>query len=118
MRLYDSRPDYALLPDSKSLIARTSPEQLRLLEIGTRKEIRRFGKKGSLISCFVLSPDAKQLFAGGERETVLWDVDTGKLKWVMPSPHKSAKLLLSQDRRKLISWDGQNLSVVDSATGR
>jgi WD40 repeat protein len=73
----------AFLPDSKRILVQSADKTLRLFDVVTGKEIRRYGegndKDGLPVSSQCVSPDGRRFLTGGPGLTMrLWDVETGK----------------------------------------
>jgi WD40 repeat protein len=69
----------AVSPDSKALASGDSGGEVRLWDLGTGKEIRRF--QGSLqpVHALTFSPDGKTLFSAGNGQIIhCWEVATGR----------------------------------------
>jgi tetratricopeptide (TPR) repeat protein len=69
----------ALSRDGRHVLAGGDGNDLRLYEVETGKEIRRFLGHTHWVYAVALSPDGRQALSGGEEKTLrLWDVETGK----------------------------------------
>jgi RNA polymerase sigma factor (sigma-70 family) len=63
------------LPDGKSLLSASVEGEFRMWEVGTGKELRRFGGQLGELGRLALAPDGKTLLAlGGDRRLGVWDL--------------------------------------------
>ena len=68
----------ALTPDGR--FALTSGPAVRLWDLATGKEVRKFPGNQQVVTAVALSPDGRLALGGGLDGTVwLWDVQTGKI---------------------------------------
>jgi WD40 repeat protein len=71
----------AFTPDSKRLASGSFDKTARLWNVGSGKELRRYGGD-DLIRSLALSPDGKRLAGGTVKgEVRVWDEATGKQLW-------------------------------------
>src|SRR5262249_850962 len=69
----------AFLPDGQALVSSSWDGTLRLWEVPTARELRRFDANAGYVCPLALSGDGKLLLSGGnDRTTRLWDVRTGR----------------------------------------
>jgi RNA polymerase sigma factor (sigma-70 family) len=105
-------------PDAKTLATASGDGMLRVWEIATGKELRRW--HAGWVHSLAFSPDGKRLAsAGGDYTVHLWDAATGKELREHPGHRSGFELLtLSPDGRTLASagWDHE-VHVWDMATG-
>ena len=80
---------------------------LRLWDIETGKEVRRFEGVLYPIKGVAFSPDGKSIVAGGEDEMLgVWDVETGKLTSRFTPPENVGCVAFSPDGSKLACGQG------------
>jgi RNA polymerase sigma factor (sigma-70 family) len=111
-------------PDSKRLaVCSTEPDKrgrqtvIRLLELATGKEIKRFplGTERWYFS-LAFSPDGKALACGFSDDGFVMDCSTGRVLYhLKESP---ARLSFSRDGKTLLASSGQRVRLWDAATGK
>jgi serine/threonine protein kinase/tetratricopeptide (TPR) repeat protein len=101
----------AFTPDSRRVLAGGDDNGLRLYEVETGKEVRRFTGHTHWVYVVALSSDGRRALSGGADRTLRWwDVETGKE--VRVTPHAVAV------RVAAFSPDGRRALSVESARGR
>ena len=112
-------------------VAAAAGVSLRLWDVATGQEVRRFGGHSAAVRCLAFSTDGKWLFSGGDDKTIrVWDVPLGKevqrlarhtgaVTCLATSP--DGAWLLSGGRDGMLQrWDlrsGQVAGQIDSAGG-
>jgi WD40 repeat protein len=102
----------AFSPDGRRALSCGDDATLRLWNIETGKEIRRFEHNPSDgFTSEAFSPDGRYALSGGDQGVRLWDVDTGKLLRQFKG-HTSyvENVAFTPDGRYALSagWDGDN----------
>jgi WD40 repeat protein len=96
----------AFCPDGKTLASAGGFEEspIRLWDVRTGKEVRRFGPRGLHVSCLRFAPDGRTLLAAGSGEVWCWEVATGRQCFQLPrEPFGLGRLALSPDGKTLIA---------------
>ncbi|HVK13770.1 MAG TPA: hypothetical protein VM597_33820, partial [Gemmataceae bacterium] len=76
----------ALSPDGKRIAVYSSGQTIRILDVATGAELRRFPLREALRSPQVLfTPDGKQLLTTGYNGVNVWDAETGRLSFSINS---------------------------------
>ena len=103
----------ALSPDGKRVAIASSGQTVRILDVATGAELRRYPLRESLRTPELLfTPDGKQLVTSGYNGVNLWDADSGRLS--APSPTSRPDL---GDNPIRLSPDGKAV-IVGSQTGK
>ena len=69
----------ALSPDEKRLLSGSRDKTLRLWDVDSGQEIRRFNGHSAWVRGVAFAPDGKRIASSSWDRTIrLWDVDTGK----------------------------------------
>jgi WD40 repeat protein len=113
----------ALSPDGNRAASAGSDDTLRLWDVRTVKELRRFTGAGSP-RCLAFSPDGKRLLSGqaagvGKPLVRLWDVETGKLLRSLEGHdgHVTAVAFLPGGKRALSAGGAGHLRLWDLDRG-
>ncbi len=94
---------------------------IRLWDLETGKETRRFKGHGALIHSLTVSADGRRILSGSEDGTArLWDVDSGKeLHQFRNIRRRATGVSLSPDGRSVLSiGEDQIVRLLDSASGK
>jgi hypothetical protein len=108
VRAFDSQSNaitnVAFTNDSKSVFS-AGDSVIRLWDVATGKESRRFEGHNGLAPAMALSPDGKRLVTGGEDKTIrMWDVATGKeLHQLKGHTDTVTSLAYAHDGRRIVS---------------
>ena len=114
----------AFSPDGSRLISGLGDKTIRLLNIASGREIRRFTGHTDGVSSVVFSPDGSRLASGSWDKTIrLWDIAsgreirrfTGKEDW---SGHNPVAVAFSPDGSRLVSGSNSKILLWDIASGR
>src|SRR5260370_29794842 len=107
----------AFSPDSKTLAvgAKTTEDQsVRIWNVATRKEIRRFGMEGYWLDHLAYSRDGKLLVAATSDIVYLWNPETGAKHYQFRGgPEGVGCLAFSPDGKTLVVGAGENGNKMD-----
>ncbi len=94
--------------DGTKLALTDSSGTIMLIDSSTGQSIRQFNMKDYATVEAVWSPDGRLIAAKGYlQETLVWEVETGKLVWELPGyTEYSHRLVFSPDSRLLVSSQG------------
>jgi WD40 repeat protein len=106
-------------PDNK-IVAVPDNDTIRLFTADTGKEFRAMKGHAGAVTAVDFSPDGKWLASGGnDKNTILWDVASGKQLWQFQGKANVIKVEFSPDAKSLTITDADNKAItVDSATGK
>jgi WD40 repeat protein len=109
-----------LLPDDRHAITGSTDNTLRLWDLTTGSEERRFEGHTQQVWCLALAPDGKHVASGGrDRSVRIWDIETGSTIKLLPEFDDPVRCLsYSPDGKSLVvgCFDGR-LRSVDLASG-
>ena len=111
----------AFSPDGRYVLSGSSDKTLRLWEVATGKELRRFEGHSGRVCSVAFSPDGRYVLSGSRDKTIrLWEVATGKelrrfeghSSWVI-------SVAFSPDGRYILSGsEDRTLRLWEVATGK
>jgi WD40 repeat protein len=106
-------------PDNK-IVAVPDNDTIRLFTVDTAKEIRAMKGHNAAINAVDFSPDGKWLASGGnDKNTIVWDVASGKQLWQFQGKANVVKVEFSADAKILTITDADKKeTVVEAATGK
>jgi WD40 repeat protein len=111
----------ALSPDGRLALSGSHDRTMRLWDVATGQEKRRFKELGDWVEAVAFSPDGRQALSGCEDRTVrLWEVDSGrKLKCFQGHKSGVRAVAFSPDGRRALSGgkDG-TVRLWDVTTGK
>ncbi|MHB1423976.1 MAG: sigma-70 family RNA polymerase sigma factor [Gemmataceae bacterium] len=111
----------AFAPDGRTLAAAINVKKpMRLLDVATGKEVRRFEGKYNAAAPLLFSGDGRRLFSDGwGRKGIIWDVaDAKAIGTLDPSISTARCLVLSPDGKTLAEAGERAIRFWDAATGK
>jgi WD40 repeat protein len=94
-------------PDGRQLLSTSHDKTLRLWDVASGTELRRFEGHKYADICAAFTPDGKQIVSGDTDGLRLWDAGSGKdLNRFPRKPLPCFALALSQDGRRIVTGDG------------
>jgi WD40 repeat protein len=97
----------ALSPDGKRVAVYSSGQTIRILDVATGAELRRFPLREALRTQQLLfTPDGKQLVTGGYNGVNLWDAESGRLVSTVANTARDGR-----DGTLHLSADGKTVAV-------
>ena len=106
-------------PDGRQLVWASRNGSVRLVDLATGQEVRRFIGHTAPVHTAVFSPDGQTLATGSrDGSVVLWDVASGALvRTLSKHSDKVNSLAFSPDGQRLVSTNGDTLKLWETATG-
>ena len=109
----------AFAPDGKTLLAGAWDGSIRLWDVATGKEIRRFTGHRGWVRTVAFSPNGKTFASGGKDAIIrVWETATGKELRRLEGHRYGIQHLAYSPDGKLLASLGQSLRLWDAATGR
>jgi WD40 repeat protein len=95
-------------------------DTIRLVDVASGKEIWAMKGHAAPVTAVDFSPDGKLLASGGnDKNTIVWDVATGKQLWQFQGKAGVLQVQFSGDAKMLTITDADNKSTtVEAATGK
>jgi WD40 repeat protein len=85
---------------------------LRLIEVSTGKEVRKFQGHSRAVNSVAISPDGRYALSASRGRTVLWDMSTGRKMW--KSDGGAISVAFSPDGQYAFA----GVQILDASTGR
>ncbi len=111
----------AFSPDGRFALSGSWDQTLKLWDVATGRELRRFIGHANWVTSVAFSPDGRFALSGSQNNTMkLWDVATGKeLRSFSGHTGNVASVAFSPDGRFALSGSGDNtMKLWDVATGK
>ncbi len=111
----------AYAPDGKTIASGGNDRLVRLWDVATGDEIRRFAGHGSNVDTVAFTADGKTLASGSVDNTIrLWDVASGKQKAVLPNAGGGINCVVFSPDGKTLASKGHDgaLRLWDLATSK
>jgi hypothetical protein len=112
--------DASVAPDGRTRLTHTA-NLLRLFDVASGKELRRFVGHTDAVTVMAFSPDGLTVLSGSSDGTLrLWDVQTGtEVRCLAPDRGKVHAVAFSPDGRHVLSGHGDGTACLwDAETGR
>jgi WD40 repeat protein len=107
--------------DGRRALFASADKSVRLWDVETNREVRRFIGHTASVWCVAFAPDGKQALSGGADRTVrLWDVETGQeLRRFEGHDALVSNVVFSPDGRRLLSSGFDHAVILwEAETGR
>jgi RNA polymerase sigma factor (sigma-70 family) len=109
----------AFTADSKQVLVIDPDHSLRLYEVGSGREVRRFKGHTARITDVAVSPDGRHgLSCGGDKTLRLWDLETGKELRRLEGIDGFHGVAFCRDGRRALSGGGDKVRLWDLTTGQ
>ncbi|MEW6162699.1 MAG: caspase family protein [Nitrospirota bacterium] len=108
--------DMVLTPDGKYALLGCIDSTVRLLDMATGKEIRKFAGHSEAVICVAVSPTGEYFASGTLAETIVWHIKSGRK--IFTAPIQSCSIAFSPDGKRLCSSGVTMIELRDVSTGQ
>jgi RNA polymerase sigma factor (sigma-70 family) len=116
---HDAVHSAAFTPDSKQVLVIDPDHTLRLYEVDSRREVRRFKGHTAQVTDVAVSPDGRRgLSCGGDETLRLWDLETGKELRRLVAIDGIHGVAFCPDGRRALSAGNKSVRLWDLTTGQ
>ena len=106
-------------PDGRYIASAGWDETVRLWDVRTGEEVRRFEEYTDKVTSVCFSPDGRYIASGSGNTISLWDIETGEeVRRFEEYTDKVTSVCFSPDGQYIASGSGNTISLWDVRTGR